>query len=47
MGDVAVTPVPDANQLAQIAVCTAGTAACVAGIESSRCHVEFLNQGLS
>ena len=23
MGDVAVTPVPDANQLAQIAVCTA------------------------
>ena len=32
MGDVAVTPVPDANQLAQIAVCTAGTAACVAGL---------------
>ena len=26
MGDVAVTPVPDANQLAQIAVCTAQTA---------------------
>ena len=26
MGDVAVTPVPDANQLAQIAICTAQTA---------------------
>ena len=26
MGDVAVTPMPDANQLAQIAVCTAQTA---------------------
>ena len=25
MGDVAVTPAPDANQLAQIAVCTAQT----------------------
>ena len=33
MGDVAVTPVPDANQLAQIAVCTAQTAQAVAGIE--------------
>lgn len=32
MGDVAVTPVPDANQLAQIAVCTARTAQAVAGI---------------
>ena len=31
MGDVAVTPVPDANQLAQIAVCTARTARAVAG----------------
>ncbi len=29
MGDVAVTPMPDANQLAQIAVCTAATARCV------------------
>ncbi|MEG0454339.1 MAG: phosphate acyltransferase, partial [Bacteroides sp.] len=33
MGDVAVTPVPDASQLAQIAVCTAHTARAVAGIE--------------
>ena len=33
MGDVAVTPVPDANQLAQIAVCTAQTAQAVAGID--------------
>lgn len=32
MGDVAVTPVPDACQLAQIAVCTARTAQAVAGI---------------
>ena len=32
MGDVAVTPVPDASQLAQIAVCTARTAQAVAGI---------------
>ena len=31
MGDVAVTPAPDANQLAQIAVCTAQTAKSVAG----------------
>lgn len=30
MGDVAVTPVPDAEQLAQIAVCTARTAQAVA-----------------
>lgn len=36
MGDVAVTPVPDANQLAQIAVCTARTAQAVAGIEEPR-----------
>jgi len=36
MGDVAVTPVPDANQLAQIAVCTARTAKAVAGIEEPR-----------
>lgn len=32
VGDVAVTPMPDANQLAQIAVCTAQTAKSVAGI---------------
>ena len=31
IGDVAVTPMPDANQLAQIAVCTAQTAKSVAG----------------
>ncbi len=31
MGDVAVTPMPDASQLAQIAVCTADTARSVAG----------------
>jgi len=31
MGDVAVTPMPDASQLAQIAVCTAQTAKSVAG----------------
>ncbi|KAA6321806.1 Phosphate acetyltransferase [termite gut metagenome] len=31
MGDVAVTPAPDAAQLAQIAVCTAQTAIAVAG----------------
>ena len=31
VGDVAVTPMPDASQLAQIAVCTAQTAKSVAG----------------
>ncbi|MDR0892620.1 MAG: phosphate acetyltransferase [Mediterranea sp.] len=36
MGDVAVTPVPDADQLAQIAVCTAYTAHVVAGIEKPK-----------
>lgn len=36
MGDVAVTPMPDASQLAQIAVCTAATARSVAGIEDPR-----------
>ena len=36
MGDVAVTPMPDANQLAQIAVCTAQTAKSVAGIAEPR-----------
>ena len=35
-GDIAVTPVPDASQLAQIAVCTARTAKSVAGIEEPR-----------
>ena len=36
MGDVAVTPVPTAEQLAQIAVCTAQTARSVAGIQDPR-----------
>ena len=36
VGDVAVTPVPDADQLAQIAVCTADTARVVAGIDNPR-----------
>ncbi len=36
MGDVAVTPVPDAQQLAQIAVCTAQTAKSVAGFAEPR-----------
>lgn len=36
IGDVAVTPVPDADQLAQIAVCTARTAKAVAGFSDPR-----------
>ena len=36
VGDVAVTPMPDANPLAQIAVCTAQTAKSVAGFEDPR-----------
>ena len=36
VGDVAVTPMPDANQLAQIAVCTAQTAKSVAGFADPR-----------
>ena len=36
VGDVAVTPMPDAGQLAQIAVCTAQTARSVAGFEDPR-----------
>lgn len=36
VGDVAVTPAPDANQLAQIAVCTAQTAKSVAGFAEPR-----------
>ena len=36
VGDVAVTPMPDANQLAQIAVCTAQTAKAVAGFAEPR-----------
>ncbi len=36
MGDVAVTPMPDADQLSQIAICTAHTAQCVAGFTEPR-----------
>ena len=36
IGDVAVTPAPDAQQLAQIAVCTAQTAKSVAGFADPR-----------
>ncbi len=36
VGDVAVTPMPDAQQLSQIAVCTAQTARSVAGFEEPR-----------
>ena len=36
VGDVAVTPAPDASQLAQIAVCTAQTARSVAGFTDPR-----------
>ncbi len=36
VGDVAVTPVPDASELAQIAVCTAQTARAVAGFSDPR-----------
>jgi phosphate acetyltransferase len=36
VGDVAVTPMPDANELAQIAVCTAQTARSVAGFDDPR-----------
>lgn len=45
MGDVAVTPVPDANQLAQIAVCTAETAKAVAGIDPKVAMLSFSTKG--
>ncbi len=45
MGDVAVTPVPDAGQLAQIAVCTARTAKAVAGIEPRVAMLSFSTKG--
>lgn len=45
MGDVAVTPVPDANQLAQIAVCTARTAKAVAGIDPRVAMLSFSSKG--
>ncbi len=45
MGDVAVTPVPDASQLAQIAVCTAQTAKAVAGIDPRVAMLSFSTKG--
>ena len=45
MGDVAVTPVPDANQLAQIAVCTAQTAKAVAGLSPRVAMLSFSTKG--
>ena len=45
MGDVAVTPVPDANQLAQIAICTTRTAKAVAGIEPRVAMLSFSTHG--
>ena len=45
MGDVAVTPVPDASQLAQIAVCTARTARAVAGLDPKVALLSFSTKG--
>lgn len=45
MGDVAVTPVPDANQLAQIAICTARTAQSVAGLDPRVAMLSFSTKG--
>ena len=45
MGDVAVTPMPDANQLAQIAVCTAQTAKSVAGLDPKVAMLTFSTKG--
>ena len=45
VGDVAVTPMPDANQLAQIAVCTAQTAKAVAGIDPRVAMLSFSSKG--
>lgn len=45
MGDVAVTPVPDASQLAQIAVCTARTAKAVAGLDPRVALLSFSTKG--
>lgn len=45
MGDVAVMPVPDAAQLAQIAVCTAQTAQAIAGIEPRVAMLSFSSHG--
>lgn len=45
MGDVAVTPVPDEGQLAQIAVCTARTAKAVAGLDPRVAMLSFSTKG--
>ena len=45
VGDLAVTPMPDANQLAQIAVCTAQTAQAVAGIDPRVAMLSFSTKG--
>ncbi len=45
IGDVAVTPMPDADQLAQIAVCTAQTAKSVAGINPKVAMLSFSTKG--
>ncbi len=45
MGDVAVTPVPDDRQLAQIAVCTARTAKAVAGLDPRVAMLSFSTKG--
>ena len=45
MGDVAVTPAPDANQLAQIAVCTAQTAKALVGVEPKVAMLSFSTKG--
>lgn len=45
MGDVAVMPVPDANQLAQIAICTARTAKAIAGLDPRVALLSFSTKG--
>lgn len=45
MGDVAVTPVPTVEQLAQIAVCSADTARTVAGVEPRVAMLSFSTYG--
>ena len=45
VGDVAVTPMPDANPVAQIAVCTAQTAQAVAGLDPRVAMLSFSTKG--
>ncbi len=45
MGDVAVTPTPDVNQLAQIAVCTARTARTLANMTPKVAMLSFSTKG--